>query len=499
MSIKPSLGLNLSQNLVITPQLQQAIYLLQLSTLDLQQEIQQALESNPLLELEENEDNTPEPQVDPFDTTASEALKAEQAASQTQEMQDWQDQLPDQLPVDSQWEDVYSNDYSPSSSGTDHDNSLDWFERDTPATSLIDHLLWQLNLTGHNPLDRKIGEALIDSISPEGYLTEDPQVICDALRAQDADFADLSYEEVIAQLKLIQTFDPAGVGARDLRECLLLQLDQLPKDTPWLAAARRLVDQYLEVLASRDYRFLLRRLKLPDEAALQQVIDLVQRLNPRPGSSLSSETAAYIVPDLLVTRTAQGWKVELNPETLPKLRIQPHYAEMIRRADQSDTNQYLKDNFREAQWLIKSLQSRCETLLKVGSKIVEVQQAFLEKGDEYMKPMVLADIAQAIDMHESTVSRATTQKYIHTPRGIFELKYFFSSHVSTSSGGEASSTAIRAMIKKLIAAEPPRKPLSDNKLAELLAQSGIQIARRTVAKYREALNIPPSSERKRLS
>ncbi|MDR9467344.1 RNA polymerase factor sigma-54 [Marinospirillum sp.] len=496
--MKPSLGLNLSQNLVITPQLQQAIYLLQLSTLDLQQEIQQALESNPLLELEETDQAIPAVEPDPFDTSTREANKAEaQQEATATEMNQWEEQrLPEELAVDTAWEDVYSHDYSPPSGH--QDNFQDNYERDTASTSLIDHLLWQLNLSLHNERDRIIGETLIDSINPEGYLSEDPQVICDSLQSQDEEFSDLTCEEVLALLKLIQRFDPPGVGARDLRECLLLQLEQLPEDTPYLPQARRLVDQYLEILAGRDYRFLMRRLKLKHEDELHEIITLIQQLNPRPGSSIESETSSYVIPDLLVTRTQQGWRVELNPETLPKLRVQPQYADLIRRADSSDTNQYLKDHFREAQWLIKSLQSRSETLLKVGSKIVEVQQDFLEKGEEFMKPMVLADIATAIEMHESTVSRATTQKYIHTPRGLFELKYFFSSHVSTAEGGEASSTAIRAMLKKLISNEPPKKPLSDSKLADLLADSGIQIARRTVAKYREALGIPPSSERKRL-
>lgn len=498
MSMKPSLGLNLSQNLVITPQLQQAIYLLQLSTLDLQQEIQQALESNPLLELEETDQIAPVVEADPFDTSTREANKAEaQQEATATEMNQWEEQrLPEELAVDTAWEDVYSHDYSPPSGH--QDNFQENYERDTASVSLIDHLIWQLNLSLHNERDRIIGETLIDSINPEGYLTEDPQVICESLQQQDEQFHDLTSEEVIALLKLIQRFDPPGVGARDLRECLLLQLEQLPEDTAYLPQARRLVDQYLEVLAGRDYRFLMRRLKLKHEDELHEIITLIQQLNPRPGSSIESEASSYVIPDLLVTRTQQGWRVELNPETLPKLRVQPQYADLIRRADSSDTNQYLKDHFREAQWLIKSLQSRSETLLKVGSKIVEVQQDFLEKGEEFMKPMVLADIANAIEMHESTVSRATTQKYIHTPRGLFELKYFFSSHVSTAEGGEASSTAIRAMLKKLISSEPPKKPLSDSKLADLLADTGIQIARRTVAKYREALGIPPSSERKRL-
>ncbi len=497
MAMKPSLGLNVSQNLVITPQLQQAIYLLQLSTLDLQQEIQQALEGNPLLELED--DNPLVIATDPFDTSTQEAKKAEaqQEAAPT-EMNQWEEQnLPEELAVDTAWDDIYSQDYSSGLSNTSSEDYED-YARDTPISTLSDHLLWQLNLNIHNATDHLIGEALIDSINAEGYLRDDLEAITEGLQRHNPELADLTTAEVQAVLKLIQRFDPAGVGARNLKECLALQLEQLPAETPYLSQTIKLVDQYLEVLAARDYRFLIRRLKLTDEDQLHQVISLIQQLNPRPGNSIESETSSYITPDLLLTRTEHGWKVELNPETQPKLRIQANYSDLISRADSTATKDYLKGHHRDAQWLIKSLQSRSETLLKVGSKIVERQQAFLEKGDEFMVPMVLADIADAIDMHESTISRATTQKYIHTPRGIYELKYFFSSHVSTSKGGEASSTAIRAMLKKLIADEPPRKPLSDSKLANLLAENGIQIARRTVAKYRESMNIPPSSERKRL-
>jgi len=497
MSMKPSLGLNVSQSLVITPQLQQAIYLLQLSTLDLQQEIQQALETNPLLELEENEQEQPLA-TDPFDTATREAQKAEQQQEAApEEMNQWEEKnLPEELAVDTGWDDVYSPDYSPSS-GSSAEEYED-YARDTVLTTLSDHLLWQLNLNIHNPTDRLIGETLIDSINAEGYLRDDLDAITEGLKKQNTELAELTTAEVHSVLKFIQRFDPPGIGARDLKECLALQLEQLAAETPYLNPAKKLVDQYLEVLAARDYRFLMRRLKLANEDELHEVITLIQQLNPRPGNSIESEASSYIIPDLLLKRTTNGWRVELNPESQPKLRVQTNYHDLINRADSTATKDYLKGHHRDAQWLIKSLQSRSETLLKVGSKIAERQQEFLEKGDEFMVPMVLADIADAIEMHESTVSRATTQKYIHTPRGIYELKYFFSSHVATSEGGEASSTAIRAMIKKLIADEQPRKPLSDSKLADLLAESGIQIARRTVAKYREAMNIPPSSERKRL-
>lgn len=499
MAMKPSLGLNVSQSLVITPQLQQAIYLLQLSTLDLQQEIQQALESNPLLELEEIDDEQLPIAADPFDTSTREAQKAEQQQeAPPTEMSQWEEQnLPEELAVDTVWDDVYSQDFSPST-GSGSSEDYEDYAGDTSVTTLSDHLLWQLNLNIHNAADHLIGETLIDSINAEGYLRDDLDAITQGLQEQNPEFAELTTAEVLSVLKFIQRFDPPGVGARDLKECLALQLEQLPNTTPYLAQTIKLVDQYLEVLAARDYRFLMRRLKLASEDQLHEVISLIQQLNPRPGDSIESQASSYIIPDLLLTRTEQGWRVELNPESQPKLRVQSNYSELISRADSPATKDYLKGHHRDAQWLIKSLQSRSETLLKVGSKIVERQQAFLEKGDEFMVPMVLADIADAIEMHESTISRATTQKYIHTPRGIYELKYFFSSHVSTSEGGEASSTAIRAMLRKLIADEPPRKPLSDNKLADLLAETGIQIARRTVAKYREAINIPPSSERKRL-
>lgn len=497
MSMKPSLGLNVSQNLVMTPQLQQAIYLLQLSSLDLQQEIQQALEDNPLLELEEDNEH-PLPDTDPFDTSTREAQKAaEQQEAAPSSMDEWEEQnLPEELAVDTAWEDIYTQDFTDySSSQVSEDDS---YERDSSSLSLADHLDWQLNLNIHNANDRLIGVALIDSINPDGYLLEDLNAITHGLQQHYPQFKQLTSNEVVTVLKLIQSFDPPGVGCRNLQECLQLQVNQLPEDTPYLRQAKRVIDQYLEVLAAKDYRFLMRRLQLESEEQLQEVIKLIQQLNPRPGSSIENQAASYLIPDLLLSRTESGWLVELNPETLPKLRLNANYSRLIDQADSTTTKNYLKGHQRDAQWLIKSLQSRGETLLKVGTEIVTRQQAFLEKGAEYMTPMVLADIATALNLHESTISRATNQKYMHTPKGIFELKYFFSSHVATSSGGEASSTAIRAMIKNLIAEEPPRKPLSDSKIANLLEAAGINIARRTVAKYRESMQIPSSSDRKSL-
>ncbi|HEY4731793.1 MAG TPA: RNA polymerase factor sigma-54, partial [Gammaproteobacteria bacterium] len=299
-------------------------------------------------------------------------------------------------------------------------------------------------------------------------------------------------------LHRIHNFDPVGVGARDLRECLLIQLQHLELETPWRERAQKLVSEYLPLLASRDYTQLMRRLKFTQDE-LREVISLVQSLNPRPGSLIASKPSEYIIPDVLVRKEKDTWRVELNTDAIPRIRINRDYAHLVKRADNSADNTYLRNHLQEARWFIKSLKSRNETLLKVATSIVERQRNFLEYGEEAMKALVLHDVAIAVGMHESTISRVTTQKYMHTPRGIFELKYFFSSHVSTEDGGECSATAIRALLKKLIAVENPAKPLSDSKLAQMLAEQGIKVARRTIAKYRESITIPSSSERKRLA
>ena len=298
-------------------------------------------------------------------------------------------------------------------------------------------------------------------------------------------------------LHLVQRFDPVGVAAKSPSECMMIQLEQYDPETPCLAKAKVLVDKYLEHLASNDVALLKRRLQASD-SELSEIIKLIQTTNPHPGHSISQNHAEYIVPDVYVSKQSGRWRVSVNPEHAPRLRVNDQYASLIKRSDTSDQNTYLKDHLQEARWFIKSLQSRNETLLRVATAIVERQHAFLEYGEEAMQPMVLRDIAEQLELHESTISRVTTHKYMHTPRGILEFKYFFSSHVGTADGGECSATAIRAIIKKFVAAEKPEKPLSDNKIATLLEQQGINVARRTVAKYREALNIPPSNERKRL-
>lgn len=467
----------------MTPQLQQAIRLLQLSNMELQTEIQQILESNMMLELDEGEEND---QVDqPYNDSAQ--ITEDNNTTTTDE-----DNIPEDLPVDSAWEDIYD----PSSTYS-HSNGVDtssFFEnQNTEENNLRNHLLWQLNVTQTSDKDKAIAISIIDALDDDGYLTCDLADILESL----GDDIDVEMDEVEAVLHLIQAMEPAGVAARDLHECLLLQLEQCEPSTPWLGKAKELVNRHLQLMASRDFNQLMRRLKVNSDE-LQQIITLIQTMNPKPGGIIQSAKTEYIIPDVYVKKEKGAWKVELNTDAIPQLRINTSYANMIRRADNSSDNTSLKNHLQEARWFIKSLQSRSETLLRVASCIVEKQRAFLEYGEEAMKPMVLHDVAELLGLHESTISRVTTRKYMHTPRGIYELKYFFSSHVSTDQGDACSSTAIRALIKKLISEEPHKKPLSDSKIAKTLSSQGIQIARRTVAKYREAMSIPPSNERKRL-
>jgi len=506
--MKVSLQLKLGQQLTMTPQLQQAIRLLQLSTLDLQQEIQEALDSNPMLELqdENNEDTPPDSKNELADQNQANDIESTSASTEnTQQNEEefpasekpadeWSDSIPDDLPVDTAWDDIYPNNAPVGPAPEDDEQSFE--SRNSASESLSDHLHWQLNLTPMSDRDHLIATSIIDSTSPEGYLHSGIEEIHEGLFNQDDDDP-VELDEVQAVLKLIQHFDPPGVFAKDLPECLLLQLRQLPKETPWLPQAKLVISHYLNLLGNRDYAQLLRRSRLK-EHELKEVITLIQTLNPKPGETIESEEPVYIVPDVIVKKIKGRWLVELNPEIAPKIRVNNNYASFIKRADSSKENTFMKDQLQEAKWFIKSLQSRNETLLKVSSKIVAHQQGFLDYGDEAMKPLILHDIAEAVEMHESTISRVTTQKYMHTPRGIFELKYFFSSHVSTTTGGECSSTAIRAIIKKLIAAENHKKPLSDSKITDILKEQGINVARRTIAKYREAMSVPPSNERKRL-
>lgn len=493
--MKQSLQLKLGQQLTMTPQLQQAIKLLQLSTLDLQQEIQEALESNPMLEIGDEADEATASAEGESNTSSSSETEINQASPETDtsQLDEWSDKIPDDLPVDSQWEDVYQSGSASAAPISEPGGDYDFDSRNTSNDSLQEHLLWQLNLTRFSDIDRLIALAILDATDEQGRLNSSTEDIWQSFEED----MEVELDEVVAVLHRLQQFDPPGVCCRDLQECLAVQLNQLAADTPFLAEAKIVVNKHIALLGNRDYTQLMRRCRLK-EPELKKVLELIQTLNPNPGALIATSETEYVVPDVYVSKKNNRWLVELNPDIAPKLRINSGYAGLVKRADSSADNVFLKDNLQEARWFLKSLQSRNETLMKVATKIVEHQRGFLDYGEEAMKPLVLHDIAEAVEMHESTISRVTTQKYMHTPRGIFELKYFFSSHVSTAEGGECSSTAIRALIKKLIAAENPIKPLSDSKITNLLDEQGIKVARRTIAKYRESLSIPPSNERKRL-
>ena len=484
--MKPSLQLKLGQQLAMTPQLQQAIRLLQLSTLDLQQEIQEALDSNPLLEVEEGNEELTSDEKNSNEEKESNADSAENELQDSSELIE-KSEISSELEIDTTWDDVYSA--NTGSTGIAMDDDIPVYQGET-TESLYDYLIWQLGLTPFSDLDRTIALALIDAIDDYGYLTVSLQEILD-----NFDREEVELEEVEAVRKRIQQFDPLGVASINLQDCLLLQLAIYPEDTPWLNEAKLILTDHIDQLGNRDYKLIIKETKLK-EAELRDVLKLIQQLDPRPGNRISNEHAEYVVPDVSVFKDHGIWVVTINPDSIPRLKVNQQYAALGK--GNSPDSQYIRSNLQEAKWLIKSLESRNETLLKVAKCIVEHQRDFFEYGEEAMKPMVLNDVALSVEMHESTISRVTTQKYMHTPRGIFELKYFFSSHVSTDNGGECSSTAIRALIKKLVAAENSAKPLSDSKIAALLADQGIQVARRTIAKYRESLGIAPSSQRKRL-
>ena len=483
--MKPSLQLRISQNLAMTPQLQHAIKLLQLSSVELQAEIQEALDSNMMLELD---DGASEESTEPSEQEVETESQIESDPKIANDAQN----IPDELPIDTVWDDIYDGNFTVKTASSTVNMEQSGFNI-SKEESIKEHLLWQLNLMSLSETDWAIAVAIIDTLDADGYLSSPLEDILPTI----GDDHNVSTEDVEAILMLIQSMEPTGVGSRDLKECLILQLQQLDKETPFLQQAVHLATDYLDIIATRNYDQLIHATKL-DHTELVETISLIRSLNPRPGSTLHQDNIEYIVPDIYVKKVNDTWRVELNAETNSNLKINSNYAGMVKRADNSEENNSLKAHLEEARWLIKSLQSRNETLLKVSTSIVERQQAFQKHGEEAMKPLVLHDIADALGMHESTISRVTTRKYMHTPRGIFELKYFFSSHVSTEHGDACSSTAIRAMIKKLVAEEDSNKPLRDSKITRLLATQGIKVARRTVAKYREAMTIPPSNERKKL-
>jgi RNA polymerase sigma-54 factor len=483
--MKQGLELGVSQHLALTPQLQQAIRLLQLSTLDLQIEIREALDANPLLEAdEETTDLAEEPPLPVMPEQPERALEF-----------DGDNEIPQELAVDGNWEDTFIDLGAGSgASSRDEDDSGDFTAVSSKPETLYDHLLWQLDLTPFSPDDRAIAELILDAIRPDGYLGQTIAELC--LTASEGRSEPVEETELLSVLRRIQHFDPAGVGARDLAECLRLQVEQFEGlDAPLREATLSVLD-YIALLGEHDYKALQRATGLPAET-IDQAVHLIQALNPRPGTSLDADEPEYIVPDVLVRKINGTWQVELNPAIAPRLHINQTYAGMIRRRDSGADNEYLKNRLQEARWFINSLKSRNDTLLRVARAIVQRQIGFFEEGPHAMVPLVLQDIADELGLHQSTISRATNRKYLHTPRAIYELKFFFSSHVSTSDGGSASATAIRARIRDLIAAETPGNPLSDNDLAERLQQMGINVARRTVAKYREGMGIASTTERRK--
>jgi len=473
--LKPTLQLRLSQQLTMTPQLQQAIRLLQLPIMDLQTQIQEALDENVMLEIEEPETSA----------TADSPDNVEPAATGS-DSDSPVDLNETQVTNETDWTDTQTTGPSDTPTSFEPRGTVEYADRS--EETLLDHLLWQLELENLDPRTTAIGQAVIDAINEDGYLMEDAEAIQATLAPDLLSSAD----EIEAVIGLVQRLDPVGVGARSVSECVLLQLDQLDPSTESLELARAIAREHLELVAAHQTSALRRRLQASDEE-LDNALLLVRACHPRPGASINAPAAEYVVPDVYVRRNDGIWVVELNNSVAPQLRVNQTYAGSLGRNGEYDV---LRTQLQEARWLIRSLEIRNETLLKVATTIVQRQTEFLEHGEESMRPMVLRDVAEAIDMHESTVSRVTTNKYMHTPRGIFEFRYFFSSHLS-SEDGEQSSTAVRAKIRKLISAENAMKPLSDNQIARILSEDGIKVARRTVAKYREGMRIASSSERRR--
>ena len=488
VGMKPALQFRLHQQLTLTPQLQQAIRLLQLSQLELEVELRQIAESNPLLEFAEDSEDaeTADDDVEEYANPAvADGSSNIDGDNEREDASEWADGGANaETPID----------FSRSSSGNNSSGSRtdeDFEPQNAAPETLQQHLLWQLNMAPFNPRQHAIATVLIDALNPAGYLADGVESVLAALPAE----LKASVAEIDAVRRCLQGFDPAGVGSLDLRDCLHVQLEQLDPATPQRELALRMVDNELELLARNDIARLARRLRASEEDTTTAAL-LIRSLDPRPGAALDATPVEYVAPDVYAVKRGSRWQVSLNADCQPRLGLNQHYCGLIAKARGEDAS-WMRGQLQEARWLIKSLESRAETLLKVADAIVRRQSAFLDYGPEAMHPLVLREVADEVGMHESTISRVTTRKYLHTPRGTFELKYFFSSGVSTEDGGSASATAIQAMLRKLIDAEDTRKPLSDQAIAKALQSKGIQVARRTVAKYRESLRIPSSSERQR--
>jgi RNA polymerase sigma-54 factor len=484
--MKQTLQLKLSQHLTLTPQLQQSIRLLQLSTLELNQELDRILAENPLLEREESDEEA-ESQVVPLNGTQTPAYESQEDSGGTPEEPPAYDES---RPGDSDW--FLEGMPSGGASARDDSDDGEYPQLAAETPSLREHLLEQLSLTTLPARDRSLVGALIDALDEDGYLSQPLEEIAALFPSE----LGVELEELAIALRHLQNFDPTGVGARNPEECLELQLAALPEGTPGRDLALRIVRDHLALLAARDFAR-LRKLLHCDEVALRAAHKLIQSLNPRPGAAYGPLETRYVIADVILRKVKNVWVATLNPAAMPKLRINRIYADILQ-ANRGASGSQLAAQLQEARWLIKNVQQRFDTIQRVSQAIVDRQRHFFEHGEVAMRPLVLREIAEALGLHESTVSRVTTQKFMATPRGIFELKYFFGSHVATDTGGACSATAIRALIKQLVAAEDGRKPLSDSKISEILGQQGIVVARRTIAKYREALQIPPVNLRKSL-
>ena len=476
--MKQSLQLKLSQHLALTPQLQQSIRLLQLSTIEFNQEIERFLDENPMLERDEGEaaasfqpqqEGVTEVREAPAENVQASADELAPEGTGSSDMDEWSGE---------------GGNYGTRSGGDDDDG--DYQDVQAADTSLRDHLCGQLALSQMSERDRYLIRLLIEALDDDGYLNQELTELVDLLPEE----ADIDLDDLSIALRQLQNFDPPGVGARDPRECLLIQLNALPTDEV-SALARVIIDQHIDLLAARDFAK-IRRAVGCDEELLRAAQALIRSLNPRPGSQFAPIDARYIVPDVVVRKVRGQWTALLNPDAMPRLRINRLYAEIL----QGQRGSGLSGQLQEAKWLIKNVQQRFDTILRVSQAIVERQRQFFEFGEVAMRPLTLREIAETLELHESTISRVTSQKYMATTRGLFELKYFFGSHVATESGGACSATAIRALIRQLVGAEDAKRPLSDSRIAEILGQQGIVVARRTIAKYRESLNIPPVSVRK---
>jgi len=485
--MKHSLQLKLSQHLTLTPQLQQSIRLLQLSTVELNQELERYLAENPLLERAD---------LGPADEAAAappngaapegETLRQEEAREETRREDNREE------PANFADEHGFGDEHSPTGgSRRDDDDRDDFTQLAAHEPTLQEHLLQQLSLTGLTQRDKRIAEMIIGHLDEDGYLKPDLEELRESAAST---IADVEIEEVSTVLRHVQNLEPTGVGARDVAECLELQLKAMDDETPHRIAAIELATKHLDVLAARDFNRLKRLLSVSEDE-LREVRALILTLDPKPGRAFGTGDVRYVIPDVVVRKSGGRWIAALNRDAMPRLRINKMYADILQ-ASRENGGKHLSGQLQEARWLIKNVQQRFDTILRVTQAIVDRQKNFFEHGEVAMRPLVLREIAESVGLHESTISRVTTQKYMLTPRGIFELKYFFGSHVSTDTGGACSATAIRALIKQLVAAEDGRKPLSDHRISDILAQQGIQVARRTVAKYREAMHIQPANLRK---